>query len=206
MIKVLFILNISFVILSCNGQQKAEIDQTNEDVVELNSDTIEIIEAIELVSYPSQIVVLDTNNYWLESGIELGELYFYAAGSHEEIIDNEGIWHNNIVHKYDEKLTEIELGKFIKMLVNETSFGNEATECFDPHHAIILKDSIGEVKGHFSICFNCSNYRSYPRTHHLSISYFESLFKKYNFPIERGDVTVAVKDFFNSGESKKNSL
>lgn len=199
-----FILKIAVCLLffSCGEQEDA--NQINHD--ELNNvednDTIkQQDEFTESVGNQYEAIVIDTNYYWLNSNIVRAELYFYAAASHELIIDKNGKWHDKIFHKYDTVINKIELKKMINMLTFETDFIGQVSECFDPHHAIVLKDNNGEVKGHFSICFDCSNYSSSQQINHIPISYFESLFKKYHFPLSREEIRDEVKDFFDKNPS-----
>lgn len=199
-----FILKIAVCLLFFSCGEDYENNHVNyEEANDITKvDTIEKLdEVIELIDDPSQVIIMDTNEFWLNSDIVRAELYFYAASSHEKIIDRNGDWSKVIVHKYDTILSSEELKTLLRMLTHVTNYMDYSSDCFEPHHAIVMKDKQDIIKAHFSICFSCNNYSSSERVHHIPISYFESLFKKYHFPLSREEIRDEVKDFFDKNPS-----
>lgn len=109
------------------------------------------------------------------------------------ILDDEFNLHETVIDSLTVDIDSNSLN-YLKLKLNEeTDFMEEwVASCFEPHHGIVLKNSTNEIVGHFSICFECNQYKLLPKqVHYIPVDVFREICTNNNIPTNRREIMNA---------------
>ena len=189
------IINLSIILIVLLSLCCINNELANESLdVKINT---EVLLEEELLVELNKIDTLSVNEYWSNQIIETATLYVYSPehrlynGKHisKEIIINDNEMNPFIIDSLTVDLDKDELEKLRMALRTETNYREDVASCFSPRHGIVLKDTLGKILGHISICFECTRYQMGENpVYDLPIGMFIKFAKRHNLPIHMNHV------------------
>jgi len=148
----------------------------------------------------SDFEMIEVSQYWIDNIIHSAKLYVYTPESKNSngrnIIVNNSL-NNTIIDSLTISLTRSEINRLQKLLKRKTTYSEIGADCFKPHHGIVLKDNNEVVIGHFSICFECDNYRSTPSgIYHIPTDEFMKIIVNHKLPITDQEISKVSLTFY----------
>ncbi len=189
------IINLSLILIVLLSLCCINNELANESLdVKIND---EVLLEEEFLVELNKIDTLGVNEYWSNQIIETATLYVYSPENRlyngkrisKEIIINDNEMNPFIIDSLTVDLDKDELEKLRRALRTETDNREDIASCFSPHHGIVLRDTLGEILGHISICFECTSYQMCEnRVYDLPIGMFREFANRHNLPIHMNHV------------------
>ena len=188
--KELLLFGIFGVLVGCNDSESEGHNSTPEIIVQKDTSiTIEIIEEVE-----EKIDTIWQNNFWDSVDVSSATLYAYIPETMREKYDNEiliegNVLHPSVVKELTKELDVIYLEILKTQLTTEVTGFSDGSECFEPHHGIVMRDKNGNISGSLSICFMCNNYSLSPKyVGYLDLAVFKKMVLDMGVPVNRNKI------------------
>lgn len=172
---------------------------------------VEDSQLVDLIESFPKVDTFGVNQFWNELDVQSITLYTYFPEAHIEeilnskkdvvkgesnhILNDEMKLNRYVLEDYTIELDSIDFERLKRGVLIETSLSEVSSSCFEPHHGFVLKDGMGKIVGHISVCLECSNYRIYPKHNgQISMSLFRDIIVKNKLPIHRSQVGRAYRE------------
>lgn len=143
------------------------------------------------------------NTYWKINRIDSANFYFYNHdldtqytfyGDPRDIVDDSLNLHAGIFDEFTQPLDQALIEDLQSKLIYNTPYYDEGSDCFWPHHGIIMWNEEREIIGHISICFMCQNAKYFPRTKgDIGLEFYRQIAESFNLPTERKEIMEYIE-------------
>jgi len=198
----------TFILIGCNSNP--EFIQTDLDIesAQIEVDTLEIFEK------PNEnIDTIGFNEYWSNVNISSATLYAYVPEFRSSdfqtlnILNDQNELNPTVLDSFTVELDSVSLIQLKQALTYETTYESIGSDCFNPHHGIVMKDKSDNPVGHISICFQCGNYSIRPEhVNYLKVGPFRSMIERHNIPTSGHTLLSIYKKQYARNQSTKRDM
>lgn len=140
------------------------------------------------------------NEDWKNTDIASATLYFYAphveySKFKETSIIIDGKLNKYVLDSMTKELRANDIMRLKRILTTEPMEKDCGADTYEPYNGIVMRDSLGEIVGHMSVCIPCGNYILSPHMSNVVMDSIREIFKEYGFPTNKGNIFQLARSY-----------